>query len=546
MAKLSTNSGRPPHSAVPELCDRVAAGQIDRRDFLRTVSWLGVSALSARAFLGGLGATALLPREADAQPAPKRGGSLRFACRIQEMTDPAAVTWIEPTNLFRNSLEFLTFVDADNVTQPYLATSWDPSEDLKMWRFKLQPGVKWSNGDDFTSEDVAATLKRWLAPESKSANKTAFAAVQNVEVIGPLEFALHLDRPMLPIPEMLYAYTCPIMHRSFEQSGANWPKNPIGTGPYTMTEYAVGQKATFRRREGYWGTAPFLDEIRYIDMGNDASTQVAALAAGQVDILYRIGFAEVDLVKRIPTAQVLTTRAAQTVCMRMHVDAKPFDDIRVRRAVVLAADNQQMVDLALRGLGIVADNHHVAPFQPEYYKLPPIKRDVAQAKQLLKEAGYPNGLDLELTVGNTSGVFEQNTAQVLQQNCAEAGIRIKLNVLPSAAFWPIWTKVPFGLTFWAHRPLAVMTLDLAYRTGGAWNESHFASKEFDDALDRAMAIIDPKKRAEAMQPVERILQEAAIMVQPYWSDKFTAISTKVKGFRVHPAEYYDMRTTWMA
>lgn len=547
MPKLSTLSGRPPHSAVPALCDQVATGEIDRRDFLRTVAWLGVTATSARAFLGGLaGGAALLPGAAEAQATPKRGGTLRFACQIQEMTDPSAVSWIAPTNLFRNSLEFLTLVDADNITQPYLATSWEPSEDLMTWRFKLQPNVKWSNGDDFTSADVAATIKRWLSPESKSVNKTAFAAITQVDATGPLEFTLQLSKPLLTIPEMLYAYTCPIVHRDFVAGGADWPKNPIGTGPYTMTEYLVGQRATFKRREGYWGTAPFLDEIRYIDMGTDQSTQVAALAAGQVDILYRIGFAEVDLVKRIPTAQVLTTRAAQTICMRMQVDQKPFDDLRVRKAILLCADNQQMVDLAVRGLGIPGENHHVAPFQPEYYKLPPVKRDVAQAKQLMKDAGYPNGFDTELTVGNTSGTYEQNAAQILQQNCAEIGVRIKLNVLPPAAFWPIWTKVAFGLTYWVHRPLAVMTLDLAYRSGAVWNESHYANKAFDDALDHAMTIIDPKKRSEAMMAVEKILQDDCVMVQPFWADKFTAISTKVKGYRLHPAEYYDIRTTWLA
>ena len=150
---------------------------------------------------------------------------------------------------------------------------------------------------------------------------------------------------------------------------------------------------------------------------------------------------------------------------------KPFDDIRVRKAVVLAADNQKMLDIAVRGIGVVAENHHVAPFQPEYAKLPPLKRDVAEAKRLLAEAGYKDGIDLELTLGNTQGVWEQDTAQVLQQNLAEAGIRLKLNVIPAAQFWPIWTKVPFGMTYWAHRPLGVMTLDLAYRSGAAWNKS---------------------------------------------------------------------------
>jgi peptide/nickel transport system substrate-binding protein len=149
-------------------------------------------------------------------------------------------------------------------------------------------------------------------------------------------------------------------------------------------------------------------------------------------------------------------------------------------------------------------------------------------------------------LGNTQGKWEQDTAQVLQQSLAEAGIRLKLNVLPAAQYWPIWDKVPFGLTYWAHRPLAVMTLDLAYRSGAAWNESHGASNEFDAALDKAMAIVDPKARSKAMETVEKIIQDAAVMVQPYWPANFSAISNKVQGHRAHPAHYFRMDRVWLS
>ena len=538
--KLRTNSGLALHSAVPELADGFLRGEVDRRAFLRTVALLGVSATSARAFVG-----AVAPMPAAAQETPKTGGVLRMAGAIMEITDPSLVTWIEASNEFRNSLEFLTLVDADNITHPYLAASWDPSEDLKTWKFKLRPGVKWSNGDDLTSEDVAFTFKHWTDPNSKSSNKTSFAGI-SLAVTGPLEFTLTLAKADLAVPEKLYAYTCPILHRKFVEQGANWSKNPVGTGPYQMVEYAVGQKAIFKRRAGYWGEAPYLDELHYLDLGTEVTANIAALAAGQVDMVPRIGATDVDLVKRLPNTQLLTAHAAQGLSIRMQTDQKPFDDLRVRQAMVLAADNQRMLDLAYRGLGVVAENHHVAPFQPEYFKLPPLKRDVARAKALLADAGYKDGLDVTLVVGNTQGKWEQDTAQVLQQQVAEAGIRIKLNVLPATEYWPIWNKVPFGVTFWAHRPLAVMTLDLAYRGGAAWNESHLKSAAFDTALDRAVGIVDPKARGAAMETVERLLQESCVMVQPYWNDKFGVASTRVKNVRLHPADYNNHFKTWLA
>ncbi len=537
--KLRTNSGRAAHPDVPQVAEMFLKGEIDRRSFLRTVTLLGITAASARAFSG-----AIAP--AQAQEAPKKGGSLRYGAAVMEINDPALITWTQPSNVLRNVVEYLTRVDEDNLTVPQLAASWDPSADLMTWKFKLQPGVKWSNGDAFTTEDVAFNIRRWIAPESKSSNKSAFSSVKDVEVINELEFALHLTRPVLAIQEMLYAYTCPILHRKFSEQGGVWTKNPIGTGPYTLAEFAVGQKATLRRRDGYWGKAPLLDEIRFIDLGTDVSASIQALAANQVDLVPFINTTDIDVVKRLPNVSLLTGRAAQTICIRMQGTQKPFDDIRVRKAMVLASDNQKMLELGYRGLGVVAENHHVAPFQPEYFKLPPLKRDVAQAKALLAEAGYPNGVDVSLVVGNTQGRWEQDTAQVMQQQVAEAGIRMKLDVKPASEFWPIWDKVPFGLTFWAHRPLAVMTLDLAYRSGGSWNESRYALKEFDEALNRAGGIVDPKQRSLAMEQVERILQDAAVMVQPYWADRFGAMSNRVRGFRLHPATYNNLTATWLA
>jgi peptide/nickel transport system substrate-binding protein len=541
---LRNNGGGPLHCAVPGLLERALAGTIDRRSFLRTAAWLGVSVSSAKAMLA---AVAPEPAEAEpAQPTPRQGGVLRFVCVVQQIGDPALTAWVEASNLMRNALEFLTYVDADNVTHPYLAESWTPSADLKTWAFTLRQGVKWSNGDDFTTEDVAFNINRWIAPGSQSSNRTAFAAIRAFETIDDHRFILHLDRPLCALPEMLYSFTCPIVHRRFEAEGGDWPKNPVGTGPFALTEYKVARIAKFRRRPDYWGEPAYLDEIHYVDLGSEIATHIAALAAGQVDVLYRVTIAELELVRRLANVRLYEEQSAQTLVLRMQHDHPPFDDIRIRRAIVLAADNAQMLRLAYRDMGVVGENFHVAPFQPDYAKLPPVARDVAKAKALLAEAGYPDGIDVTLALGNTQGRWEQDTAQVLQQNLLEAGIRLDLNVMPATEYWSIWNKVPFGVTYWSHRPLGIQILDICYRTGSAWNESHFASPEFDAAVDRAQAVLDPHERSRAMAAAEQILQDQAVMVQPYWGNNFTAASDSVMGHRGNPSHYYRMDKVWLA
>jgi peptide/nickel transport system substrate-binding protein len=538
--RLRTNDGSRLHPAVEPLARDALQHRTDRRSVLRVLSWLGVSIASARGVLGIPAAAAAVG------PAPRQGGTLRFVCSVQQMTDPAATTWIEASNLFRNSVEFLTYVDSDNVTHPYLAESWHPSEDLKTWDFKLRAGVRWSNGDPFSVQDVVFNIRRWIAPDSKSPNRTTFAAITAIEPVDELRFRLHLSRPVCSLPEHLYAATCPILHRKFEEQGANWPRHPIGTGPFQLTDYHVSRIAVFKRREGYWGQAAYLDEIRYLDLGTEIATHVAALAAGQVDLLYRLTISELDLARRFPTMQLLSEPSAQTLVMRMQQDKKPFNDVRVRKAVVLSSDREQMLRLAYRNYGVLGEHHHVAPFHPDYFRLPPIKRDVETARRLLAQAGYPDGIDLTLALGNTQGRYEQDTAQILQQNCAEAGIRLSLQVIPAAEYWTIWDKVPFGMTYWGHRPLGVMVLELAYRSGSVWNESHFANAKFDAALDRALGILDPHERSAAMGDAERILQEEAVMVQAYFPKKFTVAGAHVRDFRADPQDYYRMDKVWLA
>lgn len=527
---LASLDGGPLHAGVVPLARDHAVGLFDRRTFLRHAAWLG----------------AAIPLAACGKPPAPSGDTLRFVCAIQQITDPALSAWVEASNLYRNSLEFLTEVDGDNIVGPGLAESWRPSGDMKTWQFTLRPGVRWSNGDLLDTADVAHNFARWLAPDSKSVNRTALAAITRFETIDACRFVLHLARPVCSLPEQLYSATCPILHRDFEKDGGNWPANPIGTGPFRMTRFEVGRQARFERRDDYWGTPARLRQIDYVDLGADIATHVAALAAGQVDVLYRVTVAELDLVESLPQAVLLRHPAAWTLCMRMKVDTPPFDDIRVRRAVQLAADNAAMLRLAYRGKGEVADHHHVAPIQPDFGALPPQSRDVRRARALLAEAGHADGIDLELTLGNTLGRWEQDTAQVLQQNLAEAGIRLALKVLPAPEYWSVWDKVPFGLTTWAHRPLGIMTLDLAYRSGSTWNESGFADADFDALLDEAMAIVDPLARAEVMRKLQLRLREAAVIVQPFWPEKFTAVSPRVRDHRLHPADYFRMDKVWLA
>ena len=567
MEKKDNQSNERIHPGVKKIEKSLSDGKCSRREFLRTTTLLGISATTAYSLASTILGKDILPDLiSTAHAGQKKGGVLKFGMQVQEMADPATYSWTEKSVVSRHIVEYLVETGPDNVTRPALAESWEASDDLKTWIFHLRKGIKWSNGDDFNADDVVFNFTRWLDPKTGSSNMGLFSAmleetgekdkkgnpikrmIKNaVEKVDNHTVKINLKSPVLSIPENLYNYPTAIVHRDFEKEGGDLSKNPVGTGPYTLAKFKVGEIAVLKKRkESYWDGEVFLDEIRFIDLGQDAGAYLAAIASKQVDSIMSLDLTTLEAAKNIPGINIVSIPTAQTGVIRMRVTEKPFDDIRVRKAVQKCCDAKRQLDIAHQGLGIVAEHHHVASIHPEYFKLPSFKQDIAGAKKLLKEAGYPDGIELTCNVGNTYGVWEQNSVALLKENAAKAGIKITMNVMPSAQYWDVWATAPFSLTSWNHRPLGIMVLGLAYRAGVPWNESGYSNPAFDAALSKAESLLDVESRRAQMAKVEKILQDDAVMVQPFFRSVFTAVSKNVVGFEMTPTMYHRFHKVSLA
>ncbi len=542
------------HPYVPELAEELRQEKITRREFVRTAALLGVSATAAYTMAGQITGQPFMPT---AKAAAGKGGTLRVAMRVQEMTDPSTFDWIPKSNVARMLVEHLTITGADNVTRPYLAKSWEASDDLKTWTFKLNQGVKWSNGDDFNADDVVFNFERWLNPDTGSSNIGLFASMTDekdgkmsmtpgaVEKVDDHTVRLHLNRPELSIPENLYNYPTAIVHRRFSEEGGNLSKNPVGTGPYELSTFRIGELVVMKKRKDpYWRGDVSLDELRYVDLGDDASAPIGALASGQVDLLYELGVDQLDVIQAIPNTQLFEVVTAQTGVARMQISQKPFDNPKVRQALQACIDHKKVLDLAYRGKGAPAEDHHVCPIHPEYFQLPAMKQDIAKAKQLLKEAGHAGGLNVSIDT-NKDAAWETNAVLAMVEMWKGAGINVQVNVMPGSQYWNVWDKTPFGFTSWTHRPLGVMVLNLGYRSGVPWNETHYNNPEFDAALDDAGSTLEVAERKKKMEKVEKILQQDAVIVQPLWRSVFTAGSNKVHNYKMHPTIYFQLDDVWV-
>ncbi len=521
-----------------------AEGKLSRRGFLRYATLLGVAAPTAYAMAGLPAARAA---ENAAAELPK-GGTLRIGMPVPaEVKDPHAMSWYHAANIARQVCEYLTITPPDNVTRPYLLESWEASDDLRTWRLHVRKEAAWHSGRPFTAEDAAWNLRRMLDPQTGSSmlglmqsymlseedGQQRLWDANAIEVADSHTLVLNLKQPQIALPEHLFHY--PALMLDPEEDG-RFGVGSNGTGRFTLSEHRTAEQAVLQRRAGHWARDAYLDELRFIDLGDDPSAAIAALGSGQIDGIDQADVTQLAVLQALPEVRVHEVLSSATGVLRMRVDKPPFDDPRVRRALRLAIDPQRVLELAHQGRGAPGEHHHVAPVHPAYASLPAMPRDVEAARALLAEAGYPEGLDLPIDV-SISPEWELSAVQVMKDMMAPAGIRLQINTMPSAQYWDIWLDTPLGFTNWGHRPLGTMSLGLGYRSGAPWNETRYANPEFDRLLDEAEASLDVERRREVMAEIQRLLQEDGPVVQPLWRAVFAAYHQKVKGVRMHPSFY---------
>ena len=412
--------------------------------------------------------------------------------------------------------------------EPNLAAEWSANEAATEWTFKLREGVKFHDGSDFEAADVVYSLEHIRDPEFDSPAASVIAMVETIAAVDRLTVKMTLSAPYADLPLQLMDYRIRMIP---EGSADTIGTTGIGTGPFILVTLDPEGTTVLKANPDYWEGPPGVEIIEIIGIA-DAQARVQALLGGQIDVL---GYGDLSgqqlaLFESNPKFKVQSVPTGDWLGIVFRTDTEPFTDARLRKALRIATDRQALVDLVLGpGGGIVTCDNPV--WTGDQYRAPfDCQPQVEEAKRLLAEAGYADGIEFDLTTSNIDPRFI-TLAEVYQQQVAKAGIKVNIIMAPSDGYWSeVWMKEPVVTTRWGQRP-ADQILNEVYRGGAPWNETYWNRPDFDEVLDKARKELDFEKRRDLYHQLQRILYEEGGSLIPFHVNQAIATTARVSGIQ---------------
>ena len=410
----------------------------------------------------------------------------------------------------------------DGKPSPDLAVSWSSNDDATEWTFKLREGVSFHDGSAFDAADVLYSLNRVLDPEIESPARSAVKMIQAVEMVDDMTVKLTLDTPFADMPLQLMDYRLRMIP---EGAGDDIATTGIGTGPFKVETFDAEGTTVLVANTDYWEGKPGVARMEVIGIP-DGQARLQALLGGQIDMERGITAQQKVMLSGSDkfTVQEIPTGNWRGLVFR--TDVEPYSDPRVRKALRMVADRQALVDLVLGGGGVIACDAPVEP-NDQYRAELTCEQDIEGAKALLAEAGYPDGLEIDVHVATLEPTWP-TLAVAYQAQAAEAGIRVNVVQTPTDGYWSqVWMQKDVYATRWNERP-ADQVLHEVYLSTAKWNESYFKDADFDQMLADARRELDFEKRRALYVVAQEYLQENSGTLIPYHVTRTVGVNSRVE------------------
>lgn len=454
--------------------------------------------------------------------------------------DPHKAVNAGTSEVLFNLFEGLMKASPDGGVVPAVASDYEMSEDGKTYTFTLREGVMFHNGETVTADDVLYSLERCAGSENDGVPLiAAFSNVSRIFAADDRTIVLELKEPSL---EFLNSMTAAIIPAG---SGASMASAPVGTGPFRFVSYSPQESMSMEKFDGYWGTPAHLDKVTF-KIITEANTLVMGLKGGSLDMVIHLPNTMAPEVQSGFTVLGSTMKLVQALYLNNRV--APFDDVRVRQAMYYALNVQEINDFVCGGTGVPTGTSMYPAFTK--YFLPELanvyQQDLAKARQLLADAGYPDGFSMTITV---PGNYEQhvNAGLVIAQQLSAIGIRAEVKEVT----WETWVQDVYRGHQFEATVSGIAASDMTaremldrYTSFHGKNFIGFSDGEYDAVVAQAIATLDREEQVRLYQRAQEILNEQAASLWLQDLSELVVMKPTLDGYTFYCTYVLDMSTVY--
>jgi peptide/nickel transport system substrate-binding protein len=470
------------------------------------------------------------------------GGTLVVA-RLSDATtlDPHFITDIPSANVvYEKVYETLVVPDKNMEPQPLLAEEWKQLDNVT-WEFKLREGVTFHDGAPFNADAVKTNFERLLDPKTASPQAGKLEMIKEIKVIDETTVQFVLKYPYAPLLSILESNEGSIISpKSIKENSDKIGQNPVGTGPFVFDSWKSGEEIKISKNKDYWGNKPKIDGVVFKVVPEDA-TRIAMIETGEAHVTDQVPVTEIERIEASDTMDLYRTDGLAVEYLSFNTKKKPFDDIRVRKAVAHAIEVDAIIKGVYNDIGTKANS----TMSPKVFGYDPTIKgyeyDINEAKKLLEEAGVKDGLEFTLTTSDRKERI--NMAEVIQSQLKGIGINVKIQVLEYGAYIDATAKGEHQVSIggWGNATgdgdYNQFNLFNSKSQGAAGNSAFYSNPEVDQLIESARKESDSEKRKALYSQAQKIEREDVPYVPIRNYEHLAVFGKSVNGLWLNPANY---------
>ncbi|WP_025784237.1 ABC transporter substrate-binding protein [Sporosarcina sp. D27] len=426
-----------------------------------------------------------------------------------------------------------------------LVEDYKISEDGKVYTLTLHDGVKFHNGDKLTSEDVKYSIERI---REMLVRAPQFEAVESIETPDELTVTVKLDKPVAPFLTFLaYPMNAIVNKAIVEENGGSLDTADAGSGPFQLVHWKKDQEMVLQKFEDYFKPGlPYLDKVTWKAIPDETS-RTTAIRNNEIDIILQLSPKDTQLLSKADGITVEPVTGTYWEYIGLNVTAGPLKEKGVRQAIAMGIDREAMNATVKFGQATALTGGPIPPGHWAYGELDTYpKQDLKKAKALLKEAGYEDGFDITLKVGQNKA--QVDAAQVVKQQLLPLGINVEILQQEDSIFFDALGKKDFEMSIvgWVGFVDPDEFLYNIFHTDEVWNQQAYSNTEVDQLLEKGRVTGDQNERLEIYKEAQSIIVDDAPMVFLYANQQASAVRDGVNGFDVNPTvTTKSLENTWI-